>query len=214
MAIEEGRVLYDMDFSSPHHAVGMAPSTGGGPWPRHHLTELVFGDPRIQESVCGLTSQPLVLSLERRHLPYKVERGRHQQVRLELGTEYARYRIELEICLDSTGAPEETFSGNFMLSLDTPKAHFIQFQPDGDIHVLNRNFVGTYQSETPLKITIDIDARRGTCRVSKDGTLLAETDLIVERFDGIRLCLHGAWNNHVGIDNVRIVGEGRLSDHE
>ena len=51
-------VLYDVDFGSPPHTVGLPPVVGGGPPPRNTISSIPFGTPTVVASFGLLADQP------------------------------------------------------------------------------------------------------------------------------------------------------------
>ncbi|MFB3106698.1 MAG: hypothetical protein ACE1ZA_17490, partial [Pseudomonadales bacterium] len=58
-AIAQTTTLYDIDFGSPPHTVGLPPATGAGRPPRDTVSTIVFGSPTVVSGFGALTDQPL-----------------------------------------------------------------------------------------------------------------------------------------------------------
>ncbi|MCA9727819.1 MAG: hypothetical protein KC729_09065, partial [Candidatus Eisenbacteria bacterium] len=141
-------LLYDVDFGSPPHTVGLPPVTGSGAAPRETPTSIPFGDPTVVSALAGLTDQPCAFgngTFGYDQLQFRIG-GTHEAV-LE---DQDLIRIEMDVVISSLE------SGNFTILCDVPDVHNVIFHPGGTIGSLPSGLLAFYEYDIPVHVTIEI----------------------------------------------------------
>lgn len=215
-------VLYDVDFSSPGNTVGAAPTLGdlnaAQPFPRKGPSEIFMGEPKVVDALCGLTSQPVKLSVA------SGTQG-HEGLFFVLDTRYGHYRLELDVCVQSLGAPPlQANEPQLAIFLDMPQAYALGFfekgrlvmidQARGVDAIVNPVVIGTYEVGKPIHVVIDIDVPAETWKIAADGKELysGKVGLVVP--SAIRVVTRGNTSNEAAIDNVVVWAENDLTEGE
>ncbi len=142
---------YDIDFSTPTHNVGAAPTTGTG---TDKVSSVVFGQPVVESSFGALSSESLVFNTtgNSQRCCY------YDQIKLGLGKGSDRYQVLFDL---STENYVNTGSGNtFTLLFDTPEVRNIYFNNDGTIRYYNTygpsGAIGNFTDGSLLNMMIDV----------------------------------------------------------
>ncbi len=158
---------YDIDFSSPTHSVGNAPTTGSG---SNTPSSVVFGQPLVENSLGALTDQPLVFNTTGNTTPCCY----YDQISLDVGAGYDNYQLSFNLSTENfvnTGA-----SNQFALLFDTPQVRNIYFRNDGSIstfqpYILPQT-IGSFADDELVSMLVDIDLVANTWDIFQNGSLL------------------------------------------
>ncbi len=155
---------YDIDFSSPTHSVGSAPTTDSG---SNTPSSVVFGQPVVGNSLGALTDQPLVFNT--------TGNGgccSYDQIRLDVGAGYDNYQLSFNMSSENfvnTGA-----NNRFTLLFDTPEVRNVYFG-NGDISIFQPSIsstIGSFADGDLVSMLIDIDLVTNTWDIFQNGSLL------------------------------------------
>ena len=145
-------LLYDVDFSTPPHAVGQLPLTGAGPTPREIVSQVMFGTPTVVAALGALTEQPLLLTSFD---------GQGDQVKFQLDDLAAAnfYCFQADVVVTEA---QTTPEGLLTFIFDTPNGvRTIFFEPDGEIRARvvsdPNDLIGTYTLGTVVHLQVEID---------------------------------------------------------
>lgn len=141
-------ILYDLDFGTPPHTVGLPPVTGGGPPPRVTVSSIPFGTPTVEASYSALVDQPLL---------FDSADGQGDQIELRLSDLPPSnfYRLTTQLAVGAA-APNGTFTFLF----DTPSVRNISFNSNGDVSIFvppSTQTIGTYTFDRIIELRVDID---------------------------------------------------------
>ena len=145
-------LLYDVDFGSPPHTVGLPPVTGAGAAPRDTVSRINFGKPTVVASFGPLTDQPL---------EFDSFDGQGDQIEFRLSNLPAQssYTIEADLVI----AAVDDYGWPFVVFIDAPDVRRIDFRADGTVtiggpggSVTFGSF--TFGSEIHLRIEVDLAA--------------------------------------------------------
>ena len=154
-------LLYDVDFGTPPHTVGLPPAIGGGPPPRATVSSIPFGTPTVVSSYGALTQQPL---------EFDSNDGQGDQIRLLLSDlpPSTFYGLACDVLVSSMAT-----GGTFTLHFDTPQIRNISFRPGGNIDIYVPGFpsgtIGTYTFGTPVALRVDVDLATDTWDIYLNG---------------------------------------------
>jgi FlgD Ig-like domain len=163
-------LLYDVDFSSPPHTVGLPPVTGSGPAPRETVSEIRFGTPTVVASHGALTEQPL-------HLGSFDDQGDQIKLQIDDLTASTFYCLQSDVLVtqaQNIGGADLTFV------FDTPQGvRSISFEGDGDVSALVTNggfsgVIGTYTLGDVVHLGVEIDLVNDVWLVRLDEVLTME----------------------------------------
>jgi hypothetical protein len=156
-------VLYNLDFSTPPHTVGLPPATGGGPPPRNTVSSIPFGTPLVVSSFGVLIDQPL---------EFDSFDGQGDQIRLVLSDLPAStfYRLETEVLVENLAT-----QGNLGILFDTPTVRTIRFVQSGNINIfvpgIISGSIGTFRFGTVVNLRVDVDLANDNWEIYLDNVL-------------------------------------------
>jgi len=157
-------LLYDLDFGTPPHTVGLPPLIGNGPAPRETVTDIPFGDPRVAPNFFGLIDQPL---------RFDTADGNGDQIELaveDLST-CGTYALSCQVLIGN-------IQGNQELSFhfDTPEVRNVYFNASGDIVAFVPGqvigVIGSYALQTVIELDVAIDLPADLWTITVDGVEL------------------------------------------
>jgi len=150
--------LYDIDFGSPPHTVGLPPVIGGGPAPRNTVSGIPFGSPTVVASFGPLLDQPL---------EFDSFDGQGDQIRLTLNDFPPSYTYTLQCELTALTLESQA---DFAILFDTPTVRTIRFSSTGSINIfvpgVFSGSVGTYTLGTVVLLQVDIDLAADTWNIT------------------------------------------------
>jgi PEP-CTERM motif-containing protein len=173
------RVLYDVNFDGPPHAVGAEPVYGYGPFPRKTPTAggafFPTGSADVVPSFGGLTNRPVKLKAldGTPNEPNKLG-GINLEFNLEefLNPELAnidRYHASVDVIPSQL----RTASG-LGIFFDAESIHSVQFWPDGNIRIIDatgvNQIVGPYNPEQVYHVRMAFDTAASEWSASINGT--------------------------------------------
>jgi hypothetical protein len=142
-------LLYDIDFGTPPHTVGLPPAVGAGPPPRATVSSINRGTPTVRPSFGNLTDQPLVFD------SFDAE---GDQIQLNLTDLPASLFYQLR-CQIELGNME--MGGTFTILFDTPQVRTITFQPTGNVNAfvpgVFSGSIGTVAIGAIVDLRVDVD---------------------------------------------------------
>jgi len=151
---ETNVVLYDIDFGTPPHTVGLPPVVGGGPAPRNTVSSIIFGSPTVVSTFGPLVDQPL---------EFDSFDGQGDQIGLSISDFPPSYTYALQCELTALSLAS---SGDFAVIFDTPTVRTIRFASTGAINVfvpgVFSGSVGTYTLGTVVLLQVEINLAADT----------------------------------------------------
>jgi hypothetical protein len=199
-------VLFDVDFATPPHVVGAPPVLAEGRAPLDGPSE-VRGDTLVVESLGPLQDQPCRVA----GVPDEYSGCTFRPVGA-----YERHCLELDVAIDELSGI--VFQDNFVILLDTPKAHSIRWRTTGEITVFAPGVtpqsvtIGTWAPGQATHVRVDADLIAGTWSIELDG-LLAFAGALgePEALRTVRVLLSSYLaRNTAGFDNLLLTGEGEF----
>jgi hypothetical protein len=158
---------YDIDFSSPTHTAGSAPTVGGG---SDTPSSIVFGQPTVEDSFGALAGQSLVFNTHGNTTPCCY----YDQISLDLGLGYDNYQISFD--LSSESYVNSGSNNNFAFLLDTPEVRSLNFKNNSEIGVFNpsgdQGNIGSFFDGSLYHVLIDVDLNSNMWDVSLNGVSL------------------------------------------
>ena len=205
-ALTAPNLLYDVDFGSPPHTVGLPPVAGAGAGapPRDTLSSINFGTPTVVASFGPLTDQPL---------EFDSFDGQGDQIQLRLSNLPARssYTIEADLVI----AALDDFAGPFTVHLDAPQIRTVRFRADGTVtHSApgSRGTIGSFTFGSEIHLRIEVDLAADSWQIFLDSVLVhtggfgGATAIRTVRFTtGVLSPPAGA---RAAVDNIRIFSSG------
>lgn len=213
-------VYYDVDFSSPTHSLNQVPATGSG---FNTPSQIVFGQPIVQQSLGSLTNQPLVFNTLGNSPSFY-----YDQLEFGVGRGSSKYSLSFDLWTqDLVGS-----GNNFSLLFDTPVVQKISFDSNGEIRVDAGHFgqcltklcyssvISGFRDEELLNVLIDIDIASSEWSVMVndahlfDGLFSASGGDIFSFRYSLGLQSSASSPNHLtytGLDNIKMVDELRIS---
>jgi hypothetical protein len=158
-SVARAELLYDLDFGTPPHTVGLPPVIGSGPAPRETVTDIPFGDPRVATDFLVLLDQPMRLD---------TADGNGDQIELDV-EDLATCGVYTFACELVVGVCEPNQELTFLF--DTPEVRNIHFEDNGDISAfVPGEVIGVIGSYTlgdlvALEVVIDLPADEWTITV-------------------------------------------------
>jgi len=213
-------LLYDVDFSSPANTVGAAPKLadppGAEPAPRKGPSEIFMGEPKVVDALCGLDDQPIRLAAASGTQGY-------EGLFFVIDTYHGHYRIELDVCVQSIGAPPlQANEPQLAIFVDMPKAYALGFfekgrlvmidQARGIDAIANPVVIGAYEPGKPMRIAIDVDVSGESWAISADGKQLYSGKIGPVVPSAVRTVIRGNNANVAAIDNFVVWAENDLSE--
>ncbi len=199
-------LLYDVDFGSPLHTVGSAPTVSLGAAPRRGPSAVTNGFtslPRVVSSLGPLTNQPVELQPL---ATITAENCRFDVTEADgFPTSYARYEMEFDLVIMNGG---RVAGGGFTLFADVPTVRSVWWRWDGTISGSTATWnVGELQH---VFATYDLNTQRYDVFVN--GTqIITGAALNATAIRAFRLSVGNNTNQQgdvtlAGVDNVRIWG--------
>lgn len=198
----EGKVYYDIDFSSPEHTVGQPPAVGTS---ITTLSKIVFGEPLVVDSMDNLQDQPLEFNTLGNNAPFY-----YDQIMLDMndGNDlyYVSFKIETQNLLSSTN--------QFTVFFDTPNVRSIRFSGNGICNIFENTPVSFQDNELlHFEALFDISQKHAIVHINGiqhyNGSLGSVSYLRTIRFS-LGLSQSGDSPDHttnVGIDDIYISDE-------
>ena len=195
---------YDIDFSSPTHTLGSAPTVGSG---IDTPSSIVFGQPTVESSLGGLTDQALVFNTtgNTNLCCY------YDQIRLAMGFGSDHYQVSFDLSSEQFVNTES--SNAFTVFFDTPQVRNVYFNNTGTISYHNpgvgSGVIGSFADNQMLSMLIDIDLLASTWEILANGSSLFggtfspsgdDIESIRFSFGGVNSTNHDS----VGIDNILV----------
>jgi len=203
---QNGTVLYDVNFGTPPHTVGLVPATGGGPAPRKTVTSTVFGNPKVQATFEDLTVQPLVFDT------YNQTNYDQIEFRIDFPETYEVYNMDVDITI------KEMLEQNlFTILFDLPYAYRIDFYPSGEIidgHLPpDKKIIGKFSYSHKLHFAAIINIVDNTITLQINSSpVVIQTDAGISLLRSIRFSAgknigETNYGLRAGIDNVVVKGK-------
>jgi hypothetical protein len=156
-------LLYDVDFGSPPHTVGLPPVIGSGPAPRATVTDIRFGTPTVVAAHGALTDQPLLLD----SFDNQGDQVAFQIDDLPISNFYC---IQSDVLVSQADMNQDA---NLTFAFDTPSVRNIHFESDGEVRVfVSGGFsgvVGNYTIGSVVALKVEIDLINQSWRIALDG---------------------------------------------
>ncbi len=156
--------IYDIDFGTPPHTVGLPPATGSGPVPRHVVSAVTMGDPLVVPVSGPLVYQPLEFN----------SAGGADQIRLALNDLALScfYSVDCDMYVGASS------TSSFIVYLDAPTFRRVDFTSSSNVTIQiaggATQTVGTYPRGAAFRFLTEADLRNDTWRVAVDGGVLYE----------------------------------------
>lgn len=197
------KVHYDIDFSSPIHAVESLPTIG---FSTNTISSIIFGEPTVETSFGSLTNQPLV---------FNPNIHNYEQIMLDLGSDYDNYIISFDI--ETKNLVESQCS--FSILLDTPTVQVLSFKGYSGIILYNTSHtqpyiyetIGNFTDNTLISVIIAVDLKYNLWSIHINDNMHYQGYFYAEENDvgAIRFNLATPYESEsqfpsvfVGIDNV------------
>ena len=167
-------VFYDIDFESPLHIVGSAPTTGTG---TQTPSSIKFGEPLVKQNFGSMNSQCLV---------FNQTSSTYDQIRLELGNDQDFYFLSFDI---STRNLSDSLS-SFDILFDTPQVRAFSFSGIGKVTVYHPyefvyKYANDYNDDTLMHVTAEIDLNQNTWAINVNEQLTAYGNNFIDGDDDI-----------------------------
>ncbi|MES9854143.1 MAG: PEP-CTERM sorting domain-containing protein [Candidatus Thiodiazotropha sp. L084R] len=142
---------YDIDFSSPTHTVGSAPSVGSA---SDQISRINFGTPTVESTFAGLSDPSL---------HFNANTSTYEQIRLNMGQGYDNYQINFDFY--SSNLNESNYA--FTLLADTPQVRNLSFNGGTGGVQYWAPFVqpingGSFADTTSYHVTLEYDLAVGS----------------------------------------------------
>lgn len=216
---EGAALLFDVRFDAPDEKPGSAPKVyepgATHEFPSRIVTQVFMGRPLVVDALCGLAQQPLRLTTA-------TGTTGHEGIELLLDQRYARYHVELSLCVAQLGPPPlPANEPQLAVFLDFPAAHAVGFYADGKLGLLDparalegkppSELVGAWSPGVPLRLALDVDLETRTWRIAVDGKPMHEgpVDMYLPR--AVRVVVRGNESNAAALDDVVIWAEKDLT---
>ena len=151
---------YDIDFSSPTHSVGTAPSTGAG---MDQVSEIIFGTPTVESTFAGVSDPSL---------HFNANATTYEQIRLNMGQGYDNYQISFDFYSSNLSDSDYAFT----LLADTPSVRNLSFSGTTGVRYwapftqpING---GSFADNTSYHVTVDYDLAIGSMSIWLNNGLL------------------------------------------
>jgi hypothetical protein len=216
---DDAAVLFDVQFSAPENRPGSPPKVyelGSTQVFPSAIPSLVFmGKPIVVEKLCGLEQQPVSLSSDTGDMG-------HAGLEFVLSQRYARYHVELDLCVARLGPPPRPASEpQLAIFLDFPQAYAVGFFGDGTIGLVDPEkpttdgapvaTIGKWQADRPIHVAIDADLEHQIWTIALDGKPAWEGKFGAYLGRAVRVVLRGNEANTVAFDNFTVWGERDLA---
>jgi hypothetical protein len=216
---EGAALLFDVDFSAPEQTlneeVKVSPEQTRQTWPSKVPSGIFFGHPMVVAKVCGLDTQPVLLS---------VASGTQGMEGLEflLDQRYGRYHVELDACvreIDPPPLPAQALQ--VAVFLDIAEAYALGFMSGGTLAMVDPNLhpetltaaqpVGKFELGKPLHLAFDVDLEKQTWRIEVDGKPVYDGALQATTPRAVRVLVRGNPRTVMGFDNLLIWAQHDLT---
>ena len=192
---------YDIDFSSPAHTAGMAPSTGTD---TNQVSSVVFGTPTVTNNFAGTANQSL---------HFNANTSTYEQIRLDMGQGYDNYQVSFDFFSSNLAGSDYAFT----LLADTPQVRNFYFHGSSGIRYWGSvdGYIngGQFANNTSYNVLLDYDLAQSTVSIWLNGGLMG-TNLFTTSGDDIESLrfslspwIGGAGLNpyiDVGLDNILV----------
>jgi hypothetical protein len=156
--------LYDVDFSSPTHSLGSAPSTGTD---SDQISSIIFGNPTVEGTFAG-NQDP--------SLHFNADTSTYEQIRLNMGQGYDNYQLQFDFY--SSNLSDSNYS--FTLTADTPQVRNFSFSGTAGIYsyapFVQRIRGGSVQDDTAYHVMLDYNLVAGSMSVWLNNGLLGASE--------------------------------------
>jgi hypothetical protein len=193
--------LYDVDFSSPTHSLGSAPSIGPD---SDQISGINFGTPTVEGTFAG-TQNP--------SLHFNADTSTYEQIRLNMGQGYDNYQLQFDFY--SSNLSNSNYA--FTLTADTPQVRNFSFSGTTGIY----SFVpfeasvrgGSVQNNTTYHVMLDYNLVAGSMSVWLNNGLLGASEFSAsgDDIESFRFNLSPAMGGtgldpsiSVNLDNIRV----------
>jgi hypothetical protein len=201
--------LYDVDFGTPPHTVGLPPVTGTGPAPRATPTSINFGDPTVVAGSGGLAEQPCQFgngTTGYDQLQFAVSSLHSQGFPVDFPT----YRVDVDMMARRLAGPVAW--DDFSLLLDLPSVHRIDFKIDNTIQASPGGLIGTWMMNVPVHVSVLLDIPTQTWAIALDGAQVYTGPVTAADLRTIRVHLTGNdVSDYAAADNFGVWGIGEVS---
>lgn len=216
----DARLLYDVDFSAPEHALGKPPAVAvpgeEQKFPSRTPSQIFFGNPIVVAKLCGLEQQPLELAVS--HGTQGIE-----GVEFLLDQRQKHYHVGLDLCIAQLGAaPIASQKMQLAVFLDIAEAYAVAFLAGGEMGVVDPNLApetatdprridARWEPNKPLHLGVDVDMETQRWQVAVDGAQVFDGELRMSIPRAVRVVLRGNPANAAAIDDVVIWGRNPLA---
>jgi hypothetical protein len=156
-------LLYDLDFGSPPHTVGLPPVVGGGPPPRDTVSSINFGTPTVVASLGLLGDQPL---------QFDSFDNQGDQIELHLFDlpPSSFYVLECEVLVMTQAS-----NADFAILFDTPQIRTIRFAFGGNVNIfvpgVSSQSIGTFALGAIVDLRVEVNLAADTWTIFLDNVL-------------------------------------------
>jgi len=158
-------VLYNIDFESPKHTVGLAPAVGDGPVPRDTVSSVNVGTPLITANFGAVNSQAL-------QFDSSDNQGDQVSINLNDLPSSNLYCFEADVLINSIFDITQPFT----IFFDTPQIRRIDFKSDGKIQpfvpLLGAATTGDYSFDVEINIKVEINLNLDQWNIYTDDALM------------------------------------------
>jgi hypothetical protein len=154
-------ILYDLDFGTPPHTVGLPPVTGAGPAVRETVSAINNGTPLVVAAAGALVDQPCFFS------SYD---GQGDQIQLDLWDLplSSNYTLDVDVLVIG-GEPQAELAFNF----DTPDVRTVRFLGDGTVMGfvpgVGDLLLGAYVPGQVVRLSVEVVLDADFWTISLDG---------------------------------------------
>ena len=185
--------LYDITFDESSQALGQQPLASNS---SNTVSEVVFGDPTIEQSSGRLENRPLV---------FTDDQSGYDQVKLDVGAGFDRYSLSFDLDPVRLNGEEMT------VLLDTPGVRNIYFHPDGSVRLFPFGRVGTFDLNGVNQVETEMDFESDRWKLIVNGNVLYDGEFLPSSDDlsSVRFslgALSGQTGSVVAIDNIQLKG--------
>jgi hypothetical protein len=162
-------LLYDVDFCTPPHTVGLPPVAAAGNPPRNTVSQVVMGAPTVVSSFGELTDQPLLFDTYGDGVP--------EQIRLRLNDlpTSKHYCLEVDMVI---GSMQDWYG--FTIFFDVPTVRRIDFWTNETVNImpsLSGRLIGHYTLGTKVHVRVEIDLEADRWHIFLDDVLARSESL-------------------------------------
>lgn len=193
--------LYNIDFESPTHTVGLAPATGASDAPRNTVSSANVGTPLITANFGAVNSQAV---------QFDSSDNEGDLIRMNLNDlpSSMLYCFEADILVNSI----DQFIYPFAIYFDTPEVRSISFRSDGNIYPfvpsLSGSSTGSYSFDVAINIKVEINLTLDQWDIYTNNTLMHSGGFgSASAIDAVRIATPTIANPGsviASVDNIRI----------